>query len=499
LEPGEERQDLIARAHVEEALRARLADVGYTTERLEESLGGGRISFSAADIAVHERRLEPGEPFSALVRLFLLGASLGPDEAEAAFGPVDVGALTDSGWLGQAEGGVRATLKLVPHGELLIASDRETESPTGFDWVAGIHPPSVTLAKLTVRRPVARALDVGTGNGIQALLASHHAESVVATDVNPRALALAALNARLNGATNIEFREGSYFDPAEGERFDLVTCNPPYVISPESGYAYRDSGLPGDTVSRQVVEQAPAMLSEGGFAHIMISWAAHAEGDRWGAVEDWVVGRGCDSWLLYFGSDDPVTHSAEWLKPVAREDPERFRDQLGAWLDYLADLGIEAIAHGAVILRRRSGGRNWIRKDRVSLDRLEQASEHVLRVFDTQDYLESLDDDRQLLDATLALVEGHRLEQTLVARDGRAELRATTLSLDGGLAFRIGLDEHAAELVPLLDGRRPLRAVLAQRASELELGTESAARFEAAALLPVRRLLELGLLARARA
>jgi hypothetical protein len=495
LEPGEERQDLIARADVAEALRARLADVGYTTERLEESLGEGRISFSAADNAVHERRLAPGEPFSALVRLFLLGASLERDEAETAFDTLDVGSLVESGWLEEAAGGVRATLKLVPHGDLLVASDRETEGPTGSDWVAGIHPPSVTLAKLTVRRPVARALDVGTGNGIQALLASRQAEAVVATDVNPRALVLAALNARLNGATNIELREGNFFDPAEGERFDLATCNPPYVISPEARYAYRDSGLPGDSVSRQVVEHAPAMLSEGGFAHILISWG-HAEDDRWGTLEDWVADRGCDSWLLHFGSDDPVTHAAEWLKPVAREDPERFGEQLGAWLDYLADLGIEAIAHGAVILRRRTGGRNWTRKDSVSLERLEQASEHILRVFETQDYLESLDDDRQLLDATFALVEGHRLEQTAVARDGRAELRSTVLSLHEGLAFRIGLDEHAAELVPRVDGRRPLRAVLTQRAEEMRLGSEDAARFEAAALPVVHRLLQLGLLRR---
>ena len=100
-------------------------------------------------------------------------------------------------------------------------------------WVAGIHPPSVTLAKLTVRRPVARALDTGTGNGIQALLASRHARAVTATDVNPRALAFGRLNAGLNGVENLELREGSYFEPVEGERFDLLTCNPPYVISPE--------------------------------------------------------------------------------------------------------------------------------------------------------------------------------------------------------------------------------------------------------------------------
>jgi methylase of polypeptide subunit release factors len=477
---------------VAEAVRGRLTEVGYTTVRLEETLGGGRISFSPADAAVHERRLVPGDPFSALVRLFLLGLAVDADQAQAALGPVDAGMLADTGWLEEVVGGLRATLKLVPHGELLIASDRETEGPTGADWVAGIHPPSVTLAKLTVRLPVARALDVATGNGIQALLAAHHAEAVVATDVNPRALELAALNVRLNGLSNVELREGSYFEPVEGERFGLVTCNPPYVISPESRYAYRDSGLRGDTVSRRVVEQASAALDEGGFAHILVSWA-HRAGDRWGSLEEWVAGSGCDAWLLHFGSDDPVSHAAEWLRPVAREDPDEFRERLDEWLDYLHGLGAEAIAHGAVILRRRSGGRNWTRKDRVSLERLEQAGGHVLRVFEAQDYLETLADDRGLLDERLALVEAHRLEQTFAG----AELRSTTLSLREGLGFRVGLDEHAAGVVPLLEGERPLRAVLAQRATELGLASEDAVRFEQAALPAVRRLLELGIAIRA--
>jgi Methyltransferase small domain len=484
-----------ARTDVLDALRARLSEAGYTTGRLEETLGGGRISFSPTDIAVHERRLAPGEPFSALVRLFLLGATLDENEAVAALDPVDVEELLTAGWLEATEGGIRATLKLVPHGDVLIASDRESDGPTGPDWVAGIHPPSVTLAKLTVRRPVARALDVATGNGIQALLASRHAEEVIATDVNARALDLTGLNARLNRAANLELRQGSYFEPVQGEQFELVTCNPPYVISPENRYAYRDSGLPGDTVSRRVVEQAPAFLSEGGFAHILISWC-HPADDPWRPLEPWIADNSCDSWLLHFGSDDPVTHAAEWLKPVAREDAEAYGERLDEWLAYLDGLGIEAIAHGAVILRRRSGTRQWTRKDRVHLDRVKQASGHILRVFEAQDHLEALEDDRRLLDQAFALADEHHLEQALVCREGRAELHSTTLYLDEGLAFRVALDEQAAHLVPLLDGEHPLRAALGRRAEEMSLASDDAARFEAAALPVVRRLLELGLLVR---
>src|SRR5262249_6526651 len=288
--------------------------------------------------------------------------------AEAALGDSEASALERDGVLEQVDAGsLRATLKLVPHGDLLIASDRDDDGPTGSDWVAGMHPPSVTLAKLTVRRKVERALDVATGTGIQALLASRHADTVVATDVNPRALAFAALNARLNGMSNIELREGSYFDPVEGESFDLVTCNPPYVISPESRFAYRDSGLAGDTVSREVVQAAPRHLREGGVAHILVSWA-HPRDDWSSVLEEWVRGGGCDAWLLYCGSDDPITHSAEWLRPVARHEPDEFAEALGRWLGYLDGLGIEAIAHDAVILRRRDGGANWTRADRVSLE-----------------------------------------------------------------------------------------------------------------------------------
>jgi methylase of polypeptide subunit release factors len=465
-------------------LRAALDEGDYTTERIERTLGGGRISFAPADLEIHARRLPPGEPFSALATLFLIGLPVREASLDAR-----LRALERSGWLERTDGTVRATVKIVPHGDVLVASDPEA-GPTGANWVAGIHPPSVTLAKLTVRRDVARALDVATGNGIQALLAARHADAVLATDVNARALAFASLNARLNGVENVELRVGDLFEPAAGERFDLITCNPPYVISPEARYAYRDSGLPGDTVSRRVVERAPAHLEEGAFAHLLVSWA-HPSGDPWAPLERWVESSGCDTWLLYFGSDDPITHAAEWLKPLADEDVQRYRAALTSWLDYLRRLEIEAIAHGAVILRRRSG-RNWIRKDRVELDRLEQASEHVLRVFASQDYLEGLGGDRALLDARFTVVEHHHLDQRFMCRDDELHLERTSLSLDEGLGFRIALDVHTARLLPLLDGRRTLGEALVALGQERELPPGDAARFVEAALPAARRLVELG-------
>jgi methylase of polypeptide subunit release factors len=446
---------------------------------------------------VHVRRLPAREPFAGLVKLFLLGLTLERARAEAALGADGLEVFERSGWLESSGASVRAAVKLVPHGDLLVASDRDADGPTGFDWVAGIHPPSVTLAKLTVRRRVERALDVATGNGVQALLASRHADAVVATDVNARALAFAALNARLNGVANVELLQGSYFEPVQGATFDLIICNPPYVISPENRFAYRDSGLAGDTVSRHVVQTAAAFLRDGGFAHVLVSWS-HPPDDWSSVLEGWVRGRGCDAWLLSFGSDDPLTHAAEWLRPVARDEPHAFADALDRWLAYLERQGIASIAHGAVILRRRTGGANWTRSDRVPLERLDVAGEHILRVFAAEDYLRGLDDERRLLEEPLAVAERHRLEQTLVCRGGEAQVEASVLALEEGLGFRTALDLHTARLVPLLDGRRPLGAVVAQRAAELGLPAEEARAYETAALPAVRRLLELGLLVRGR-
>jgi methylase of polypeptide subunit release factors len=386
-------------------------------------------------------------------------------------------------------------VRLVPHGDLYVASDAGPESggDVPFDHVPGIQAPSVTLAKLAVRTPCARALDLGTGCGIQALLAARHAAAVVATDVNPRALELAAFNAALNGIETIELRQGDGFEPLAGERFDLIVANPPYVISPDSSYAYRDSGLPADELCRSVVAGAAEHLTEGGFAHVLVSWAQPADGDPAEPLRAWVEGSGCDAWLLHYRTSDPLAHAAGWLRPLGESDAARYREALDRWLGHLRQLRIEAIGYGAVVLRRRSSGRNWVRTDPLPLDRLEPAGEHTLRVFAAQDLLETSDDDA-LLELPLAVVPGHRLRQEIVAADGGLTVESQTLELTDGLRFVIGVDRHTVSLLPHFDGRRPLRDVIARASTTFALEAEERERFEPAALPVVRRLLGLGFL-----
>ncbi len=368
-------------------------------------------------------------------------------------------------------------MRVVPHDDLLIASDRLDVD--GADRVAGVHRPSAVLAHLTIREPVERALDVCTGNGIQALLLSRHAEHVVATDVNGRALGFAAFNLALNGVTNVELREGSLLEPVTGERFGCIACNPPYVVSPDAEFTFRDSGLPGDRVSELLARGLPGLLEPGGFATLMASWA-QAGDDPAVRPREWLDGSGCDTWILHTTTDDPLSNAAAWTRDAV-ETPDEFGAALDRWTAYYRELGIEALAYGALVLRRRDGA-NWSRGASLPPRPLEPASSHLLRMFAGVDAAAA--GPEALLARPLAVAPAARFEQVVSPSDGWSVVGAA-LTLEEGLGFRADVDEPTLRLLRALDGTSSARdAVIAS------LGEEGAPR--AAELL--RGMLETGFL-----
>jgi hypothetical protein len=332
----------------------------------------------------------------------------------------------------------------VPHDELLIASDRlDVESP---DRVAGVHRPSAVLAHLTVREPVERALDLCTGNGIQALLLSPHARHVVATDVNPRALAFAGYNLALNGVANVELREGSLLEPVLGERYGCIACNPPYVVSPDADYVFRDSGLPGDRVSELLARGLPGLLEPGGFATMMASWmqTGDAPGER---PREWLDGADCDSWILHTTTDDPLSNAAAWTRDAV-DGPSEFGAALDRWTAYYRELGIDALAYGALVLRRRDGD-NWSRGATLPPRALEPASGHLVRMFAGVDLAAA--GAESLLARRLAVTPAARFEQVVSPGDGWTVVSAS-LSLEEGLGFRADVTSRRCGCCGALDG-----------------------------------------------
>jgi SAM-dependent methyltransferase len=362
--------------------------------------------------------------------------------------------------------------------------------PARADHVPGPTPPTGALARLTVRAPVGSALDLGTGSGIQALLAAAHAERVVGVDVNPRAVRFAAFNAQLNSLDNVETREGSLYEPVEGETFDLIVCNPPYIISPESRYLFRDSGLPGDSFCEGLVRRTPEFLSEGGVAHLLVEWAYEPDGDWSEPLRRWVEGSGCDALLLRFSEHEPIMNAAEANERL-RGDREAYGAAIDRWTTYYRELGIERIGWGAVVLRRRSGA-SWVRAESPAAVSPLPAGHHVARLLRNQDVLARLDE-RTLGDSVFRLADDHRIEQTLILRDGGGVVEEVVLRLDGGFGFQLNLDGPSTHALSFLDGRRTLREVVADVAasSPQPVGVDELA----AGMLPgICRLVELGFL-----
>ena len=269
---------------------------------------------------------------------------------------------------------MRALFDLRPHAATLPGGDHEwwvasdlaevqTGKPLSDDHVLGIGGATLTLLEMTVREQVDSALDVGCGCGIQALYLATHADRVVATDLSSRACALTQFNAALNEAV-IDVREGSLFEPVEGETFDLIVTNPPFVITPDSvrGAAglleYRDGGMDRDNLIRAVLRGAPACMNEGGTLQMLANWEIPADRNpdtQWSwRVDSWLDGLPVDAWVVQRDVLDPARYVDMWIRDsggqlLARADYER---AFTSWLADFRRAGTGAIGMGFVALRR---------------------------------------------------------------------------------------------------------------------------------------------------
>jgi SAM-dependent methyltransferase len=439
------------------------------------------------------RRTAGGTPLDTLIRLFLVGVPVDAESCRAAIGPMTLEDWAAAGLVAVEGDSVVGAVQLLPYQEMWLASDRPQKIASGLaaDYVMGIGSSSLTLANLTIRRPSRRTLDLGTGSGFQALLAARHSAEVVAADRNPRAVAFAAFNARLNGLDNVECLEGDLFEPVRGRQFDLVVSNPPFVISPESRYIYRDSGLGGDAISQTIVRQVPAFLTEGGFCQVLCNWA-HLAGQDWrDRLAMWFAGTGCDAWVMRSDTLDAAGYAAKWIRHTERDSPEQFHRRLEEWLAYYERAGIEAISGGLITIRRRSGATHWFRADDAPAKMLGPAGDGILLGFALRDYLEAARNDELLLAERFRVSPDACLHERYEHASGGWCLAESELAIRRGLAYAGSVDPYVARLLARCDGRAPLGGLLRELAQSLG---QDPPVFAAACLAVVRRLVEQGFL-----
>jgi methylase of polypeptide subunit release factors len=461
------------------ALRDALSAAGYTGAGVTARLGPAAVqAVGRGDLRGALRATDSRTALDTLIRLFICGRTEPAHLVRAALPLPDA---ERAGLVERRDGGYRAGVELEPYGDWWIVSDVSAALRPGVplppDHVLGVGGASTTLTQATVREPVATALDLGTGCGVQALHLSGHAAAVTATDLSPRALRFAATTAALNGM-HWDLRQGDLAAPVRGERFDLVVSNPPFVVGPGAAtHTYRDSGRPGDEVCAELVRLAPQLLNPGGTMQFLANWA-HVTGEDWAdRVAGWLAGTGLSAWVIQREVSDPVAYVNLWLADAASGEEAALREQ---WLDWFDANKIEAVGLGLVTVR--ADGRD---DPTVRVEELRQAVDQpfggqIAAWFDRQDWLR----DRSrtdLLGARLTAAPGLALRQDAVLADGGDggdgggdgrdggdgdggggrdrgwQVERQRLALTTGLRWVEDIDPVALALVGGCDGRVALR------------------------------------------
>lgn len=468
--------------------RAWLGRWGYHEAGLSEAFGVGspRELFDGGRSAFLRRTAGPG-PLALLARLFVGGLAVPAESVQATLEAAGVAALAGCGLLRiEQDGAARALAALAPFEGLLVAFDRrDLHELRASDYVLGPGPATRRVSDLRLLRPGGQVLDLGCGSGALACLAARDGARVTGIDVNPRALAFARFNAELNGV-EVELLQGDLFAPVAGRRFDLVVCNPPYVISPASTFVYRDGG-PG--LCARIARAAAAHLAEGGVLQMVCHWPLRHGRDGEAELLGWFEGGGCDVWVLKSRAFDVLSYACLWLGQQHGDEPAYARE-LDEWLAFYEGEGIEAIGDGLVVLRRADGRTPWTEIRQAPLAR-GPAGESVDAVLQARDLLARTPADEDVLGLRLRLTESVELWERRRPAGSGWERATGDLRLTRGYAFAARLDPVGAALVGFLDGRRSLREAAAAFAA--------AAGLEVEPLLPglpdlARRLLRLGLL-----
>lgn len=477
-------------------LRDDLLAAGFTLDGVSDRLGASGLaglernsSVPAAAALGHEADAQ-----ADLVRLWILGHRVPAARVLAAL--PSVSELLEAGLLRREDDALLADVELKPYG-----TDRLTgwicSDPTPLDgrivrprpdFVLGASPASTTLTQLVPSRHVGRALDLGTGCGIQSL--NLDAGAIVATDVNPRALELARITLGLSGV-EADLRPGSLYEPVAGERFDLIATNPPYVISPPGGerLVYRETGLGGDELMRQVVTGAPKRLADGGTLVVLGNWAIT---DRpWEErLAGWLRSTGCDALVLERERMDRYAYIELWLADAGLVGSDDYDRRYAEWLDYFDATGIREVGLGWLALRNSGRERPEVRIEQWPHLVHQPVGDAIAAFFDSVG-------DARLDDAELLASRWRRhpgVVQETLGEPGAADPQHLVLRQHYGLGRALEPGTELAAVVGACDGELPLGRLVDAVAS---LTGAERVTLETEVLAAVRRLVLEGFLHRA--
>ena len=364
----------------------------------------------------------PSTPLADLIRLFHLRQAVDEHRLRAILGADVVSFLRRQNLLVPRGAALASRVDLFELEGLFIATDhrfsvldedRITEEPVMY-----LGMDSTGLVHVTPQDPAGRTLDLCCGSGVQGLLASRWCGQVVGVDLNPRAIRFSVFNALLNGIENIRFVCSDLYTQVDGERFDVILANPPFVPSPVAGCHFRDGGRDGESVLRPIVERSTEFLAPDGLLCAVSDLVDLPNYEvklrRW-----WSGGRGA-ALVLSTADRDEALFSVPHCHAPFDQSFEAYNAALDRWVDNFRDAQIETVNFGYLILRRSAHARALEYSTRTIHNPTRSMSEDVRRHFRQQAALQSsgLDDTVVRVHPSIRIRE----EMTIDGHERRLEL-----------------------------------------------------------------------------
>ncbi len=281
----------------------------------------------------------PDDLIDNLIALFVDSREVSADLVARQISTSFVDDALEMGLVEKSGNKLKTSFSLFPcYGKYFVTD--QAEKNTAINQVMWLWGESYLLGGLVKRIPRRRAVDLGTGSGIHAILASDHSERSVGADVSPRALAFSRFNAALNGKSNLDFVLSDLLDSVDGT-CDLLLSNVPYApdTAAKAGDNFWSGGIDGVDLTRRVIEALPTRLDEDGTAHINSLFPLPPRTTIKDHFDHWLQGKLSD-W-------DVLDHT--WPVPYYDDllSAEPYRGDKSAW------------RFGVVSMRRSPNGRGW--------------------------------------------------------------------------------------------------------------------------------------------
>lgn len=480
----------VAARDIVEKIARFVLQAGYTEAEMKKQ-GLSKVPWRKSAIrSLLKYKVIDNATLNLLVRLFWFGEIASADEISSTLPPEIVKGLLCCR-LAERNGDVFVpNCMLVHFGDLLLACDSVRRAQAEIpDLVLGVNTPTRVLANSLINVPDASVLDLGTGCGTLAMVASHSARSVVATDINPRALAFTTFNAALNGVANVQTYVGDRFKPVCDQHFDIIVCNPPFFITPKPRLLYTENPDELDSFVESLARTAPRFLKDGGCFQMLCEWVEF-QGDSWrNRLMKWFEGSGCDALILKAYEKSPADYTLTRAAESASLHGEASEDMLLEHIEYFSQRRVGKILGGLLTLRRRTG-KNWFLCE--DMDELpdESIGGLLLERFATQDIMSSYTDS-EMLGLKPRVCRGVQLVQESIQENQLWKPKRVFLERRAGLVRRLAFDSTAADIIVHFDGTRTLDRLITELAKQHKVPREQAVDN---GLRLVRKLSSLGLI-----